>query len=653
MLTEKPSAAVRKARVAELFKEPEARAYFLNELVAVMGVSSQLGSPVVYPVLGGTRPDLYRAFMCQAWAHAGRDGTIGLIHPDTHFSGDKDGLLRAAAYKRLRVHGDFVNAGNRFFPPPVGRSSHFGLHIYGAEGEIGFDHLSWLFSVDALRLSARHDGSGPDPGVRYGDTWDERPHKKRIIRVDRTTLAQWQWLTGDEGQPVEQGRLLSPVSVAEGKAIKALADYPLRLGSLKPQISSGYNETLAKRDGVIDYNLPGEDGSVFRPQKWDDVILKGPQIGLANPLFKQPSQGGGEVLGLNHLVIPDDAVPETEYVRVTTPEKYAERQDQWLDRAGLARLRASEEAATEARRVLAEARGVPEDEIDADEVDRYFVGRSTRAYTKFYRVAWREFIAPDTERSLYPAIVPPGAAHIHAVRSAYLGDNRLTALTAGFWAAIPVDYLLRTTRLRHLDVAPAGRMPIPDAKHPLASALLLRTLRLNCLTKHYAALWSELYDPTWPGYESWAREWPQLKPLHEVGPEWTRASALRTERARRAALVELDALVAVWLGVDADALVAMYKARFPIMQDFDAVTWFDAEGRRIAGDRYTYGHGQTKEHYEQLRAHLTGERKDPPDGYTPPFYKANREAEMREAHAYFSARLQEAIDRGKWAPPST
>ncbi|MGY5629286.1 class I SAM-dependent DNA methyltransferase [Streptomyces sp. UC1A3] len=133
-LTEKPSAAVRKARVAELFKDAESRAYFLNELVAIMGVSSQLGSPVVYPVLGGTRPDLYRAFMCQTWAHAGRHGTIGLVHPDTHFSGDKDGPLRAAAYKRLRVHGDFVNAGNRFFPPPVGRSSHFGLHIYGAEG---------------------------------------------------------------------------------------------------------------------------------------------------------------------------------------------------------------------------------------------------------------------------------------------------------------------------------------------------------------------------------------------------------------------------------------------------------------------------------------------------------------------------------------
>ncbi|MFC9846252.1 hypothetical protein ACFWFF_04500 [Streptomyces sp. NPDC060223] len=653
MLTEKPSAAVRKVRVAELFKGAEARAYFLNELVAIMGVSSQLGSSVVYPVLGGTRPDLYRAFMCQTWTHAGRDGTVGLIHPDTHFSGDKDGLLRAAAYKRLRVHGDFVNAGNRFFPPPVGRSSHFGLHIYGAEGEIGFDHLSWLFSVDALRLSAQHDGSGPDPGVRYGDTWDERPHLKRIIRVDRETLAQWQRLTGDEDQPVEQGRLLSPVSVAEGEAIRALADYPARLGPLKPPISSGYNETLAKRDGLIDYNLPREDGSLFRPERWDDVILKGPQLGLANPLFKQPSQGGGEVLGLNHLVIPDDAVPETEYVRVATPEKYAEKQDRWLDRGGLAGLRASEEAATEAQRVLAGARGVPEDEIGGDDVDRYFVGRSTRAYTKFYRVAWRKMIAPDTERSLYEAIIPPGPAHIDGMRSTYLGDNRLTALTAGFWASVPVDYLLRTTSVANLDVSQAGRLPIPVAPHPLASAMLLRILRLNCLTSAYAPLWSELYDPTWTAYEPWACEWPQLQPLHEVGPQWTRETPLRTERARRAALVELDALVAVWLGVDADSLAAMYKARFPIMQDFDAVTWFDAEERRIAGNRYTYGHGQTKDHYEQLLAHLDGERKDPPDGYTPPFYKANRETEMREAHAYFSARLQEAIDKGTWTPPST
>lgn len=653
VLQEKPAKAEKDRRRAELTERDEVGSYLSAELASNTGVVAILGSPVAYPLLTGTQPDLYRAFMCQTWSHAGREGTVGLIHTGSHFTGDKEARLRGAAYRRLRLHGEFSNASNRFFPPPVGHASHFGVHIYGPEGEIGFDHLSWLFSVTALRLSGQHDGSGPDPGVKIGDTWDERPHKKRIIRVNRATLEQWQRLTGDEGQPVEQGRLLSPVSVAEGKAIQALADYPLRLGALHPQITRGFDESGAKKEGLIDYNLPKQDGLVFRPEKWDDVILKGSQLGLANPVFKQPSQGSGEVLGLNHLVIPDDAVPETEYVRVATLEKYVEKQDKWLDRGELARLRASEEGAAEARRALAEVRGVPEEEIEDDDVDRYFVGRSTRAYTTFYRVAWRQMIAPDTERSLYAALLPPGPAHIHAVRSAFLNDYRMTALTAGFWAGVPVDYLLRTTKVRNLDVATAGRLPAPDPKHPLASALLLRTLRLNCLTNHYAGLWSELYDPTWPGYESWAREWPQLEPLHDVGPEWTRASALRTERGRRAALVELDALVAVWLGVDADALVAMYKARFPIMQDFDAVTWFDAEGRRIAGSRHTYGHGQTKDHYEHLMAHLNGERTDPPDGYTPPFYKAKREAEMREAHAYFSARLQEAIDRGMWTPPST
>ncbi|MFF3735842.1 hypothetical protein [Streptomyces sp. NPDC002566] len=652
VLQEKPARSEKDRRRAELTERAEVGSYLSAELVSNTGMVALLGSPVAYPLLIGTQPDLYRAFMCQTWSHAGRLGTVGLVHPDTHLSGDKEAQLRQATYRRLRVHGDFVNAGNRFFPPPVGRSSHFGVHVYGPDGEIGFDHLSWLFSVDALRLSAQHDGSGPDPGVRYGDTWDERPHKKRIIRVDRATLEQWQRLMGDEGQP-EQGRLLSPVSVAEGKAIKALADYPLRLGALDPQITRGFDESGAKKEGFIDYNLPMEDGSVFRPKQWDDVILKGPQLGLANPLFKQPSQGGGEVLGLNHLVIPDDVVPETGYLRVATPERYAEKLDRWLDRGGLARLLASEGAAAKARQVLAHAKGVPEDEVGDEAVDRHFVERSTRPYTKFYRVAWRRQIAPDTERALYTALIPPGAAHINTVHSLAMGDNQLTALVAGFWSGLPVDYFLRTTGRGDLQAGGAKELPAPSVRHPLASALLLRTLRLNCLTSAYSALWAELYDPTWPAYEAWACRWPHLQPLHEIGPEWTRATPLRTERARRATLVELDALVAVWLGVDADALVAMYKARFPIMQDFDAVTWFDAEERRIAGNRYTYGHGQTKDHYEQLRAHLDGERKDPPDGYTAPFYKANREVEMREAHAYFSARLQEAIDQGKWSPPPT
>ncbi|KPI14011.1 hypothetical protein OK006_3450 [Actinobacteria bacterium OK006] len=645
MLTEKPTKTERTRRLDELMTAEPVRRYLLNELAAHSGTGAMLGSGLLYPLLRGTQPDLYRAFMCRTWEHMAGEGAVGLVHPDSHFSGDKEARLREAAYTRLRVHGDFVNAGNRFFPPPVGRSSHFGVHIYGREGEIGFDHLSWLFSVDALRFSAQDDGTAPDPGVRYGDSWDERPHLKRIVRVDEETLERWQRLTGDEGQPVRQGRLLSPVSTAEAQAIEALADYSLRLADYEPQISSGYHESGAKAADLIDYNVPDVTGAVHQPANWSEVILKGPQLGLANPMFKQPSQGAGEVLGLNPLTLSDDAVPESEYAYVAEPAVYRAAQDVWSDRRSLDELRASEYEVTRARSAVAEARKVAAEEVTVEEVDGQLLRRLRRPYTEFYRVAWRMMIAPDTERSLYVALVPQGPAHIHAVRSADVRGLRGTALTTGFWSALPVDYLLRTARVRNLDVAPARRLPVPAVEHPLASALLLRTLRLNCLTNAYAGIWQELYDLTWSGYESWAYNWPGLQPLHDVTPRWEYGTPLRTERARRAALVEIDALVAVWLGVNADALAAMYKSRFPIMQDFDAVTWFDATERKLAGDRYTYGHGQTKEHYEQFLAYDKGERSDPPEGYTAPFYKANREKEMRAAHAVFSERLRKAQEK--------
>ena len=36
----------------------------------------------------------------------------------------------------------------------------------------------------------------------------------------------------------------------------------------------------------------------------------------------------------------------------------------------------------------------------------------------------------------------------------------------------------------------------------------------------------------------------------------------------------------------------------------------------------------------------------PPDGYTPPFYRADRVAEYRQAHAVFSERLRKARGEG-------
>ncbi|WP_438388725.1 hypothetical protein [Actinopolyspora saharensis] len=645
----KVSAEQKKRRRAEVLGEAGASDHLLHELTANTATSTVLSSPQTYSLLSGTQPDLYRAFMCRVWENATATGAIGLLHPDTHFSGDKEGALRETAYARLRVHGDFVNAGNRFFPSPVGRASHFGVHVYGPPKEIGFHHLSWLFSAEALRRSVAVDcpNPGSDPGVRFQGEWDERAHPKRDVWVDAGKLAEWQRLTGETEQPVRRARLLSPVSTAEDQAIGALADYPIRLATCSAQISRGFEETATKQNETIAYNTSDQEGQLVHPSSWSEVVLKGPQLGVANPLFKQPHRGSS-VLGLDLTRIDADTVPDTEYVRAVSEKQFTAAQDQWIDYAVLEELRASEEATARTRAALAESQHVGQGEIDDEQVDRYLIAQSRRPYTSFYRLAWREMVAPDTERSLYSALLPPGANHVHSLRSMALPNCRSTVLNSGFWTSLPLDYLLRTRGVGHLDVSRVLSLPAPAEDHPLASALLLRTLRLNCLTNAYADLWAELYEPSWSGGQPWAIDWPGMQPLDAVSPTWTEDTPLRTERARRAALVEIDALVAVWLGIDADALVAMYEARFPVLQNYEAVTWFDARERRIAGHRNTYGHGQTKEHYQQLLEHLKEPGSVlPPEGYVPPFHKAEREEEMRAAHAVFQERLDAAAVRGE------
>ncbi|MEW5626566.1 hypothetical protein AB1388_08355 [Streptomyces hydrogenans] len=664
MLTEKPKAEEKSRRRGDELAREEAREYLLGEVTNTVTTASYLSASPVYPLISGSQPDLYRAFMCEVWDHAGRGGASGMVHPDTHFAGDKEAALRAAAYRRLRVHGDFVNAGNRFFPPPVGRSSHFGVHIYGTEGEISFDSLSWLFTVDALRESATAENIGADPGVKFNGDWDERPHPKRVVRVTEDTLKRWRRLSGAEGK-VEHTSLLTPVSTAENQAIDALGTYPLRLEALSPDITRGFDESAAKKtqfgpdkdQRLIDYNTGIDGKNDYDAASWSDVVLKGSQIGVANPLFKQPSQGGGEVRGLDPKKLADDAAPESEYRRVTSRDVFLDAQDKWPDWDAYRELLASEEERETARHQIAQERKVLPSEVSVEEVEQALLSKTSRPYSQEYRVAWRKMIAPDTERALYAVLIPPGATHVDNVRSAAMPDRRATALTAGFWSATPVDYLLRALGVGHLDVARARRFPAPSKGHPLASPLLLRTLRLNALTTAYAELWAELHDPKWQAYEPWAITWPGMKTeLHAVTPTWQRDTPLRTEYARRAALVEIDALVAVWLGIDTDTLIAMYRARFPIMQDFDRVTWFDATERKIAGDRYTYGFDQTKDHWIQFETYQEAFEKDPettvpvPDGYTAPFYKADREREMREAHAYFKQRLDEAVSKGLWDP---
>ncbi|KUL36436.1 hypothetical protein ADL22_24400 [Streptomyces sp. NRRL F-4489] len=648
-LAVKPSVRTWRERKEAVLDQAGAFGYFLRELASNAGTAAWLGAVVTYPVLTGTQPDLYRAFMCRAWVNLGTDGMVGLIHPDTHLGGTKDGRIRSAVYPRLRLHAGFVNVGNWAFE--ASRNTEFGVHIYGApQQEIGFDNLSRLYGVEPVLASLTHDGEGDVPGMKYGGGWDLRPHSARVIRVNQGVLTEWQGLTGDVKDSVRQAPpLLQPMTTEEQGAISALSKVPSRIGR-KSRISTGYHEKMAKEDGFIAWDTT-------QPGLLSELILQGPHFGIATPISKQPKvpcRGNHDWISFDLTSLPVDAVPRTNYVRPETCslKEYVREQDHWPDRSRRdADWKPSAEEWTTRGDVLTA------DELKLDEDAQRELLRQRlwlfRPYTEFYRLAWRKMIPFNTERSLFASLIPPGPAHIDGVQSMAFVGNRATVLNSGFWASLPMDYILRIMGKANLHPSEAEKMPYADPAHPLSSPLLLRTLRLNCLTEAYAPLWAELFDETWSGYEGWAVQWPDLAPLAGgIQKSWEYGTPLRTEYERRAALVEIDALVAVWLGMSADELIAIHKARYAILADRESNMWFDAKGRQLAQDPYAHGHGQTKEHYEHFLAYLKKERPEPPEGYTAPFYKAKREEEMRAAHAYFSARLQEAIDKGKWAPPS-
>ncbi|WP_030771613.1 MULTISPECIES: DNA methyltransferase [unclassified Streptomyces] len=642
-LAEKPSNEAWSERKAAILDRLDARTAFLGELADSAAMSGYLASADTYPELVGTQPDLYRAFMLLSWRATCERGTAGLIHPATHLTGSKERALRRSAYQHLRLHADFVNA-KLLFAPPVSDTTHFSVNIYGRTRKIRFEHISWLFHPLMLSHSIWHDGQGDTPGIKHRGTWDTRPHRDRIITVDRETLAGWRNLAGDDVPPaIEETKLLFPVTVAEESAISALAKWPHRLGALGPRISRGFDE---KNDRTAGY-FTWDSGPA---QSWNDVILQGPFFSIATPFAKRPIEGARtslEVEAWNASTLTGDEVPHTNYRKAKNcaGESYlaALARRTWTD-AELLRDLQAEGRVTD---LVAKAAS------DKGEQQSLLYDWSSRPYSRFTRLVWRRQIASNTERSLFAALMPPGPAHVFTVQSMSLPSERETVLAAGFWAALPLDYFLRITGRSDLVVGEAQTMPAATTGHPLESALSLRTLRLNAQVSEYSRLWSKLYDDVWAD-DVWAAAsiWPAGTAYisGNVTPAWTRDTPLRTEFERRAALVEIDALVAVWLGVSADELVAMYRARFPVLQQYEENMWFDATGRRIAKAHQQHGYGQPKDAWKQLSSHENFPLEATvPDGYEGPLYRADRVKEMRAAHAEFTRRLRAA----GWEPGDT
>jgi hypothetical protein len=211
------------------------------------------------------------------------------------------------------------------------------------------------------------------------------------------------------------------------------------------------------------------------------------------------------------------------------------------------------------------------------------------------------------ERTLQSAIILPKVSHVHAVKSMIFNDTYAAVELAGLTSSLIYDFYIKSLGKGNFYGSSIANLPL-GLPEKYRSPLLLLTLRLNCLTRPYAALWEELWRPEWSG-QSWAREDERLSPHHQLTGDWTMAAPLRNYYERREALIELDVLTAMALGLTLAELVLIYEVQFPVLQQNELDTWYDRKGNIV----FTCSKGLTGVGVERSR---WNEIRDTPAGET-------------------------------------
>jgi hypothetical protein len=171
-------------------------------------------------------------------------------------------------------------------------------------------------------------------------------------------------------------------------------------------------------------------------------------------------------------------------------------------------------------------------------------------------------------------------------------------------------------------------------------------------------LWQSCFADSF-SQDAWSKKETRLSGSHFRGLSavWEWATPLRSDYARRQALVEIDVLSAMALGLGLEDLTTIYRIQFPVLRANEADTWYDRNGRIIftsnknlsgVGLPRKSSRGDTTPGWEDVRSLSTGRVTQTitddtlPGGprervivYEAPFDRCDREQDYETAWKHF------------------
>ena len=538
--------------------------------------------------------------MPQGWLISSNQGIISYVHPDGIYDDPNGGVLREIAYRRLRRHFSFINQMKLF---DIGNTRTFSLNIYANKDTNGFDMISNLFVPSTIDECYEDTNKGkPVPGIKIHDSWDISGHPNRIIKITKQSLKTLALVLGssDNNESIPLPMLHSREF---HQVLDCFAQQSATISSLKEKryITQMWNETGAQKDHVIERNVHfSEDAK--------SVIYSGAHIGVANAFYKTSQR-----ICNTHRAF--DCVP-LELI----DDNYYQRTNYII-------------------------------ECDISEYNK-LVPRTfwDTSYDEEYRLVSRKMIDPAGERTLISALIPPKTAHTNGLLGIAFRDHELLGIMAGAFASVPYDFFIKMLGKSNFYEDTAGLLPIIESN--VADEISIRGLLLNCLNDDYAPLWNEI-RPRIKVSGNWSVNDPRLNSTVFQDKEWSWETPLRIDYQRRQALVEIDVLVAMALGMTLQQLKTIYRIQFPVLQQYEDDTWYDSKGRIVfTNNRGLSGVGMSRPEWEggikgasegktfkysYVEDAIPGGPTERTIEYVAPFTRGNRELDYEVAWNYFSS----------------